>query len=42
MENKGAGQGPIEEDHGGGQDPHRVVLSAKKKVASDAPLVCCI
>jgi hypothetical protein len=35
MENKGAGQEPIEEDHGGGQDAHRVVLSAKKKFGNN-------
>jgi hypothetical protein len=29
MENKGYGKEPMEEDHGGGQDPHRVVVSAK-------------
>jgi hypothetical protein len=31
MENKGAGQELMEEDHGGGKDPHRAVVSAKKK-----------
>jgi hypothetical protein len=31
VENKGAVQEPTEEDHGGVQDPHRVVVSAKKK-----------
>jgi hypothetical protein len=31
MKNKGAVQEPVEEGHGGGQDPHRVVVSAKKK-----------
>jgi hypothetical protein len=33
MENKGAGQEPMEEDHGGGQGPHRVVVSAKRKIS---------
>jgi hypothetical protein len=32
MENKGAGQEPMEEDPAGGQDPDRVVVSAKKKI----------
>jgi hypothetical protein len=32
MENKGAGQEPMEEDHGRRQDPLRVVVSAKKKM----------
>jgi hypothetical protein len=29
--NKDNGQEPVEEDHGGGQDPHRVVAPIKRK-----------
>jgi hypothetical protein len=31
MEDKGAEQEPMEDDHGEGQDPHRVVAPVKKK-----------
>jgi hypothetical protein len=31
MKNKGAGQQPMEEDHGGAQDPQRVVAPVKKR-----------
>jgi hypothetical protein len=33
MGNKGAGPEPMEENHGGGQDIHRVVASVKKSCA---------
>jgi hypothetical protein len=37
-------QEPMEEDHGGGQDPHRVVASVKKKKSISHKIcrVCCL